>query len=163
MKDVDRNKNDEVFFNEISALLDGLRQLKQVSFVLAIGQKYDAEEVLIKTAEHVENIPRLNRFDVLNTLELFRSYCLERRPDIINSIPKNYNKDRMGWDRSEMIQAIAEISDDLLKPVDAILELTDNPRVLKHALRRTLTAWEKLAGEIDFDDLLIVNVLKGGR
>jgi energy-coupling factor transporter ATP-binding protein EcfA2 len=160
LEDVDRNKNDEVFFNEIAALLDGLRQLKQVSFVLAIGQKYDAEEVLIKTAEHVENIPRLNRFDVLNTLELFRSYCLERRPDVINSIPKNYNKDRMGWDRTALVQAVIEIYYDLPNPVDAILELTDNPRVLKHALRRTLTAWKKLAGEIDFDDLLIVNVLK---
>ena len=59
-----------------------------------------------------------------------------------------------------MILAIAEISDALSTPVDVIAELTSNPRVLKYALRRTLTAWEKLAGEIDFGDLLIVNVLK---
>ncbi|MBN2019616.1 MAG: hypothetical protein JW749_05265 [Sedimentisphaerales bacterium] len=160
LEDVDRNNNDEVFFNEIAALLDSLRQLKQVSFVLAIGQKYDAEEILIKTAEHVENVPRLNRTDVLNALETFRLYCIERCPDIISTIPKNYNKDRMGWGRPEILQIVAETDDGLSQPVDAILELTDNPRVFKHTLRRTLTAWEKLAGEIDFDDLLIVNVLK---
>lgn len=160
LEDVDRNKNDEVFFNEIASLLDTLRQLKKVSFVLAIGQEYRAEEVLIKTAEHVENVPRLNRFDVLKTLESFRTYCIALCPDITSKIPKEFKRDRIGWDRSEMIQAVAGMYDDSSKPIDAIVELTSNPRVLKHALRRTLTAWEKLAGEIDFDDLLIVNVLK---
>jgi len=160
LEDVDRNKNEETFFNEIAALLDSLHQLKQVSFVLAIGRECGKAEVLIKTAEHVENVPRLNRLDVLNTLESFRSHCVKRCPDIISTIPKNYNKDRMGWGRSEMVQAVIEIYHDLPKPVDAMVELTSNPRVLKHALRRTLTVWEKLAGEIDFDDLLIVNVLK---
>jgi predicted AAA+ superfamily ATPase len=160
LEDVDRNKNEETFFNEIAALLDTLRQLKKVSFVLAIGQEYRAEEVLIKTAEHVENVPRLNRFDVLKTLESFRTYCIALCPDITSKIPKEFKKDRIGWDRSEMIHAVAGMYDDSSKPIDAIVELTSNPRVLKHALRRTLTGWEKLAGEIDFDDLLIVNVLK---
>ncbi len=160
LEDVDRNKNDEVFFNEIAALLDSLRQLRNVSFVLAIGQKYDAEEILIKTAEYVENVPRLNRFDVLKALESFRTYCIALCPDITSKIHKEFKSDRIGWDRSEMIQAVAGMYDDLSKPIDAIVELTSNPRVLKHTLRRTLTGWEKLAGEIDFDDLLIVNVLK---
>ena len=160
LEDVDRNKSDEVFFNEIASLLDNLRQLNRVSFVLAIGQQYDAGEILIKTADHVENVPRLNRFDVINSLETFRSYCIKRCPDIVNTISKNYDKDRMGWNRSTMIQAVAEIDDYRLKLIDTISKLTDNPRVLKHALRKTLTDWEKLAGEIDFNDLLIVNVLK---
>jgi len=160
IEDVDRNKNDEVFFNEIASLLDSLRQLKKISFVLAIGRDCDKEEILIKIAEHVENIPRLNRLDVLKTLESFRSHCIALCPDIISTIPKNYKKDKMGWGRSDMIQAMAEIEELIDSPIDAILKLTDNPRVLKHALRRTLTTWEKLAGEIDFDDLLIVNVLK---
>ena len=160
LEDVDRNKNEEVFFNEIAALLDSLRQLKQVSFVLAIGQKYDTEEVLIKTAEHVENVPRLNRIDVLDTLNTFRSHCMKLRPDIINTIPKEFRGDRMGWGRFENILYLPSMYDGSSKPLDAIEELTSNPRVLKHALRRTLTVWEKLPGEIDFDDLLIVNVLK---
>jgi len=160
LEDVDRNNIDEVFFNEIASLLDTLRQLKKVSFVFAIGQEYRAEEVLIKTAEHVENVPRLNCFDVLKTLESFRTYCIALCPVITSKIPKEFKRDRIGWDRSEMIQAVAGIYDDSSKPIDAIVELTSNPRVLKHALRRTLTGWEKLAGEIDFNDLLIVNVLK---
>ena len=46
LEDVDRNKSDEAFFNEIAALMDNLRKLKHVTFVLAIGQKYDTEEIL---------------------------------------------------------------------------------------------------------------------
>ncbi len=160
LEDVDRNKNDKVFFNEIAALLDTLRQLNRVSLVLAIGQEYRAEEVLIKTAEHIENVPRLNRLDVLNVLKTFRSYCLKQSKDKVNLLPEKKDRNRMGWGRSKIVQAITRISNDLSKPVDAIVELTSNPRVLKHALRRTWAAWKKLPGEIDFDDLLIVNVLK---
>ena len=160
LEDVDRNKNDEVFFNEIAALLDSLRQLSRVSFVLAIGQKYDAEEILIKTAEHVENVPRLRQLDVLNTLNTFRIYCIAICPETISTTSKNHDRDRMGWDRLENILHLPNWVSDSFEPIDVISELTDNPRVLKHALRRTLTLWKKLAGEIDFDDLLIVNVLK---
>jgi len=160
LEDVDRNKNDAVFFNEIAALLDTLRKLEQVSFLLAIGQKYDAEEVLIKTAEHVENVPRLNRLDVINSLETFRSVCLEQSKEKLALLPEREEKDRIGWTRNAVIRYAAEIDEKMSDPIDAISELTNNPRVLKHALRKTLTAWEKLVGEIDFDDLLIVNVLK---
>ena len=160
LEDVDRNKSSLIFFNEVASLLDTLRKLDRVSFVLAIGQKYRPEEVLIKNAEHVENVPRINRINVINSLKTFKLYCIKRLPNEVNLIPKNYDKVRIELSRSVLLQAVTEKYFDLSNPADAIVELISNPRVLKHTLRKTLTDWEKLAGEIDFDDLLIVNVLK---
>ena len=73
---------------------------------------------------------------------------------------RDKDKDRMGWYRNFVIDYAAEIDKNMHYPIDAIIELLSYPRILKHTLRRTLVLWKKLAMEINFDDLLIVNVLK---
>jgi len=50
----------------------------------------------------------------------------------------------------------------LRHPIDYTGDLLLTPRALKVALRRTWHAWSALHGEIDFDDLLISNVLRTG-
>lgn len=45
-------------------------------------------------------------------------------------------------------------------PIDYIVELLTTPRLLKLVLRHTRFAWDILHGEIDFDDLLMINTLK---
>jgi hypothetical protein len=42
----------------------------------------------------------------------------------------------------------------------SIRSLVDNPRKFKHMLRHTLDTWQRLHGEVDLDDLTIVNVLR---
>ena len=160
LEDVDRNKTDDTFLNEIAALLNNLRKLKNISFVLAIGQKYDNQEILIKTCEHVENVPRLPNKDILKILKTFKDYCIKQCPDIINIIPKKYDRNRIELNRQPVLQDMAEKYFERNNPADTIPELMSYPRLLKHALRRTYVLWQKLKGEIDFDDLLIVNVLK---
>jgi hypothetical protein len=44
--------------------------------------------------------------------------------------------------------------------LDAITVITENPRNLKHALRRTCRAWQFLHGEIEFDHLFIANIFR---
>jgi hypothetical protein len=51
---------------------------------------------------------------------------------------------------------------DHVSPAEAAARLLRTPRALKHSLRRTYRAWEILAGEVDFDHLLAVNVLRHG-
>ena len=46
------------------------------------------------------------------------------------------------------------------RPIFAVPKLLLTPRLLKHTLRRMRGAWQALHGEIDFDDLLMVNVLR---
>jgi len=160
LEDIDRNRSNELFFNEIAALLDGLKGLKRVAFVLAIGQRYSTEEVLTKSADYVEHVSRIDRNHVFELCKSVRSYCLKPVEKAVTLLPIDKDEKRMGWRRSKNVEAVAEIDDSLNKPIDAIAELMGIPRVFKRALRRTLTTWETLAGEIDFDDLLIVNVLR---
>jgi hypothetical protein len=43
-----------------------------------------------------------------------------------------------------------------------LLSLMRTPRVLKHVLRHTYKTWTQLMGEVDLDDLFLINVLRYG-
>ncbi len=164
LEDIDRNKRPDVFFNEISALLDGLKELKHVTFVLAIGEEHKGQEVLVKISENIETIPNLPSRNVINMCKTFRECCLGMLDADARDIfyGDGDKEDRIGWDRSGIVESIAQFEDYLKKPIDYIVELLFNPRVAKAALRRTWQTWQNLYGEIDFDDLLMTNVLRAG-
>jgi hypothetical protein len=56
LEDLDRNTGDEILRDEMPALLDRLRMLRQVSFVLAIGTDRQFSDVLIRICDHVEAV-----------------------------------------------------------------------------------------------------------
>jgi hypothetical protein len=45
-------------------------------------------------------------------------------------------------------------------PGDALVALCSTPRTMKQALRYCLDTWDRLAGEIDFDDVLVLSILR---
>ncbi len=45
-------------------------------------------------------------------------------------------------------------------PVDALVALCSTPRTMKQSLRYCLDTWDRLAGEIDFDDVLVLSILR---
>ena len=56
LEDLDRNIGDDIIRDEMPALLDRLRSLGQVSFVLAIGTDRQFSDVLIRICDHVEAV-----------------------------------------------------------------------------------------------------------
>ena len=162
LEDIDRNTRPEVFFNEISALLEGLKGLQNVTFVLAIGEEHRGKEVLIKISEHIETLPSMPQRQVIEICKTFRDYCLGMLNTNVRGILYGDKEDQIGWDRSYIAEYIAQYEDYLKKPIDYLLKILINPRVTKAALRRTLQTWQNLYGEIDFDDLLMTNVLRSG-
>jgi hypothetical protein len=56
LEDLDRNTSDEMIRDEMPALLDRLRQLKNISFVLAIGTEHQYSNILIRICDHVESL-----------------------------------------------------------------------------------------------------------
>jgi hypothetical protein len=56
LEDLDRNISDEIIRDELPALLDRLRLLKQVSFVLSIGSERQFSNILIRICDHLEAI-----------------------------------------------------------------------------------------------------------
>jgi len=160
LEDIDRNKRTDLFFNEITALLDGLKSLHNITFVLAIGEEHKGQEVLIKISEHIETIPSLDRKSIVRMCEKFREHCLSEFTGKVKLIPDSERDKRIGVGRLDLIASMAKVHKGMLVPIDYISMLLNNPRVAKAALRRTYQAWIKLYGEIDFDDLLIANVLR---
>jgi hypothetical protein len=56
LEDLDRNVSDDMIRDEMPALLDRLRHLKNISFVLAIGTEHQYSNVLVRICAHVESL-----------------------------------------------------------------------------------------------------------
>ena len=56
LEDLDRNTDEEIIGDELPSLLDRLRTLRNVSFVLAIGTEHQLSHILIRICDHVEAI-----------------------------------------------------------------------------------------------------------
>lgn len=56
LEDLDRNTDDKIIRDELPSLLDRLRSLRNVSFLLAIGTEHQYSNILIRICDHVEAI-----------------------------------------------------------------------------------------------------------
>jgi hypothetical protein len=57
LEDLDRNISHVIIRDELPALLDRLRSLKHVSFILAIGTEKQSLDILTRICDHVETLP----------------------------------------------------------------------------------------------------------
>jgi hypothetical protein len=111
-----------------------------------------------RLCDHTEAMLALRSETVWKLIETFRSLCLGE-----------YSKrDEVDPALTEMREALGPFNPLrwLMAPEGytflprQITHLMSNPRVLKTSLRRTWEGWKALHGEIDFDDLLVCNVLR---
>lgn len=124
---------------------------------------------LIKITDRTEMLLPLDRGDVYEIVKEFREYCLNKYNDIF---PRGFEKEtideRFGLSRTTSGQH--QVRDSILqyfgydvksyKPIDCVVELLRNPRILKRSLAHTWSAWQNLHGEIYFDDLLVVHTIR---
>jgi len=104
----------------------------------------------------------IDRHQIRQIILRFRRICLARYPEDIDTILPEEHKNRLELylydDFDNLIFVAAE---SMHGPIEDICRLVvSTPRLLKIILRRSLLGWEQLHGEIDFDDLLIANVLR---
>ena len=166
IEDVDRNVQKDEKINEVAALLDRLKGLENVSFVLAISSNVNMADagISMRLAEHIEVIPELPPKNVRTVVNIFRENCLSQYPDDIDCVSEEKKERR--WGPKDLDEEWNELTGGSDKPAFAIPKLLTGPRLLKQSLRRTWQAWQakqawrNLHGEIDFDDLLMVNVLR---
>lgn len=159
LEDVDRNVQGQVFLNEVASLLESLKGLENISFVLAIGEEYQGQDIAAKLGEHIEIVPPPAWQPILRVLRFLREYLLKRYPNDIDVLTSEEREERARFAPSDPIDRIAEAGF-IQRPIDAPVRLLTSPRIVKTSLRRTWFAWERLHGEIDFDDLLVCNVLR---
>lgn len=146
--------------NPIRALLYGLDQLESVSVVTAttsLNLRFDLEKI----ARFVEKVPEVKKMEASQILGLFRDGCLLR--DVIDPVtPETRKQLEFTTDPEvfERLMPMINLDKNVFGPNQALLVLCETPRTLKQGLRRCLDAWNRLAGEIDFDDLLIMSILR---
>jgi hypothetical protein len=160
LEDLDRNCQGDDFWVEIISLLDRLKKLKRVSFVLAITDTSKIGDIINRISDHVEIIPKLSVRHFAEIYESFRDHCLQAFDDIpLEGEESRYRRIVTGniKEHNEVNKQMGVRTSD---EADKIATLIDSPRNLKHALRRTYKAWQSLHGEIEFDDLFIANAIR---
>src|SRR5262249_2681761 len=63
-------------------------------------------------------------------------------------------------DRNSRLLALGFATGHSIPIASAVLSICRTPRTLKQALRATYETWCILTGEIDFDDLMVANILR---
>lgn len=148
--------------NPIRALLFGLDQLRSVTVVTAtttLNLRFDLDKI----ARFIEEIPDLPAFDASRIIRIFREGC-RSRADVIDPAPPEARKEFDSFidkpEQYERLRSMLDMDTDVYGASQALTVLCRTPRALKQGLRGCLDVWDKLAGEIDFDDLLVMSVLR---
>jgi hypothetical protein len=160
LEDMDRNWQGSEFWSEVVSLLDRLKKLQQVSFVLAVTDKGKIGEIVNRISDHVEVVPRLSVNDVAAIYKLFRNHCFQQYNDIRFEEEESRSRRINAENIAQRDEVGRRLNIKMSEEIDAIAALIESPRNLKHALRRTYRAWESLHGEIEFDHLFVANVFR---
>jgi hypothetical protein len=162
LEDLDRNSQGDLFSRDILALMDRIRNQENLSFVLAIGSDLQDIEWLLRVVEHKESVPKLLPEYVVNYMGKLREILKSKYP---NDFLFNFEERGQYYTTIEDYKQHKErigLQFDVpyFDPVDAIPILLDNPRIFKNTVRRILVMWDRLHGEIDIDNLILLNILR---
>ncbi len=148
----------------IDSLHHQLDALDNVSLILT-DAAIERRDVAYKIARYVEYPPEPTVWDIWRVLKCFRTHCLSdsHMRGKIDPAAASVREALHGPTSEEEVATLSYILEyrpGHLPERYALAELLRNPRVLKAALRLTYDRWSRLAGEIDFDDLLMLSVIE---
>jgi hypothetical protein len=161
VEDLDRTNTTRFDRQEVLALLQRLKELDGLSFILtgdatqANTGNLDNRIDFARLCDHIEVLREFQPRQVAMVVQAVRNRCLTAFREDINTHPANDDR----W--SEMGITVSYAVGTIAIPT-ALARLLRTPRGLKHTLRRTYQTWQRLHGEIDFDHLLLVNALRHG-
>jgi hypothetical protein len=160
VEDVER-AGDEFDTRHLARLLWALRSVGRSSFVLAVDPAH----------------ARLDFPKLCDTIELVPPLDVKRAADILTAAYAHWSTQHSdigphtARDRSDKLQLEYARQGGMLDymrrtgrdtPLDALVELLQTPRSLKHVLRRVDDTWQHLHGEAELDDIVIVSALRHG-
>ena len=161
LQDVDRGTGDEneKRLNDIAALLDRLKKkrLRQINFIIAMGNnKLEHIDVLSKVADHLETILTFDcskliiKWWRLNIEKLYSNQMKLTEHLQFNDIQSLLNREATYF--NAVTSKAPNLANNLIYSI----------RMLKRIMRRVDSCWVegKLLGEVDFNTLLLLIVLK---
>jgi hypothetical protein len=151
--------------NQVRALLHGLDEIDdaRVAAITATASLHGRIDIE-KTARYIERIPSLDGWGLAQLLGTFRMGCAVTFPQDINP-----NRDEgiddfnalHSEDSWSLAKILSEQFDNSIPSVAiSLARLCQSPRVLKQGIRRCWEIWQSLHGEIDFESLLIVCLIR---
>jgi len=156
VEDLDRNDTRGFEVQEVLAFLERLKAFPNLRFILTGGlssQRID----FAKLCDHIEYLRTIQPDQSSALIERVRQRCLDH--NVFSFVALGDPNRNYGWNPLAEV-LLRDFQEYSLAQAAALL--LNTPRALRHALGRTLSAWNSLHGEIDFDQLLIINVLRFG-
>lgn len=141
----------------VRAFLSELGGCDSMQVVLALSATAPAFD-LEKLARFVEPLQPISEDSTLSVLRAFRAGCLLEYPSIDpvqSDVREKFWPKELNPEQLKSRRAYGLMSEDR-----ALATLCSTPRTLKQGLRSCYDAWRILHGEIDFDDLLVMSLLR---
>lgn len=101
----------------------------------------------------------ISRSDMISLICRFREICLEQYPQDIDPLTTEERLARIGLEPKDPLLAKLHVGN-APGPIEDICRLVNNPRLLKAIFRTSYQTWNALHGELDFDDIFVLNVLR---
>ena len=139
------------------AMLDDFRRVEHLSFILTVGNKRQFD--FPKIAEQIETIPSLREFDVAHLTDRVRDHCLGTWP-VIDWLTDERNRPKSLVSVLDATREIKWRRWGMKRWPTHVVNLLGTPRSLKIVLRSVVDSWERLHGEVDLDELIIVTTLR---
>jgi hypothetical protein len=143
----------------VRGLLHGLQRFDHITVVLA-SNSLDARVDLEKIARFVERLPRLSTLEAWPIIRRFRQVCLAEARASGMALVLDPSHGPLAEEYSAEMDLLAKALGSGMNERRAIVELCRTPRMLKQTLRATLDVWDRLRGEVDFDDVLLMSVIR---
>jgi hypothetical protein len=143
----------------LQAMLNDFRQVEHLSFILTVGST--ARIDYPKLAEQIITVARLPAGDSALLLDRIRDQCRKSSPSIDLIADTQNRPDSLSGEIEATRQAALVFSNRNRWP-GAVAQILNTPRYLKFTLGSILRTWERLKGEVDVDELVIMTTLRHG-
>ena len=157
VEDLDRNETRNFEIQEVLAFLERLKEHSNFSFVLTGGLSSSERIDYAKLCDHIEFLRTVQPHHSSGLIDRVSQRCLDNTfYHHVQLADPNRN-----YEWNPLSGMLMRDYEEFSLP-QAVASLLNTPRSLRHALGRTFSAWRTLHGEIDFNHLLAVNILRFG-
>lgn len=164
VEDIDRNHLSPSTSVNIYALFDRLKKCSNISVIITINASSVEPAALNRICNHIIGLSLLQVDFGRQVWYNFRQYCLTSFENDVPLQRPDESAENIGLyldkEYQQRYAAIHALLGDTDEPVTIIIHLIKSIRILKLILRETWDAWQELHGEVNFDDLLYINIIK---
>jgi hypothetical protein len=154
IEDLDRNSSRNFDAQEILAFLQQLKEIDNISFILTNGLESKLSIDFLKLCDHTHLVMPMKEQLICTLINRVRKRCLDQ--EIFKFVKVTDDRD-YAWDSRD---SIINRDQGVLSDSQAVSALIGTPRALRHCLNRTYATWQVLYGEIAWDDLFSLNIIR---